>query len=87
MLGGICDQGTELRKLEKYDPTTDEWRTLAEMEEPRAYVGVAALGDYIYAVGGWNEDEGALNTVERYSVQKVLVFLSDCMRKLTIRFT
>lgn len=37
----------------------------------RAYLGVAALNDCIYAVGGWNESQDALATVERYSFEEV----------------
>ena len=37
----------------------------------RAYPGVALLDDYLYAIGGWNDNEGALNTVERLSLTTV----------------
>lgn len=37
----------------------------------RAYLGVAALNDCIYSVGGWNETQDALHTVEKYSFEEV----------------
>ena len=66
----MSDEGTELRKVERYSPAFNEWRTLTSMSVARAYVGVAGMDDHIYAVGGWNEDAGALDSVERYDVTK-----------------
>lgn len=37
----------------------------------RAYLGVAALNDCIYAIGGLNESEDALPSVEKYSFEEV----------------
>lgn len=37
----------------------------------RAYLGVAALNDCIYSIGGWNETQDALHTVEKYSFEEV----------------
>ena len=73
IVGGMSELGVELRTVESYNPITKEWRQLARMATPRAYVGVAVLDDYIYAVGGWNETRRALRTVERYSIEEVSV--------------
>ena len=70
----MSELGVELRTVESYNPVTKEWRQLARMATPRAYVGVAVLDDYIYAVGGWNETRRALRTVERYSIEEVSQF-------------
>ena len=72
----MSELGVELRTLESYNPVTKEWRQLARMATPRAYVGVALLDDCIYAVGGWNETRRALRTVERYSIEEVRTFFS-----------
>ena len=76
IVGGMSELGVELRTLESYNPVTKEWRQLARMATPRAYVGVAVLDDCIYAVGGWNETRRALRTVERYSIEEVCTFFS-----------
>lgn len=61
----------ELRSAEVYDPISRRWRALPVMVTRRAYVGVACLNNCIYAVGGWNEALGALETVEKYCPEEV----------------
>lgn len=38
---------------EAYDTRTDRWHMVASMSTRRARVGVAAIGNRLYAVGGW----------------------------------
>lgn len=71
MIGGISDEGVELRSAEVYDPISRRWRALPVMMTRRAYVGVASLNNAIYAVGGWNEALGSLDTVEKYCPEEV----------------
>ena len=78
----MSELGVELRTLVSYNPVTKEWRQLARMATPRAYVGVAVLDDCIYAVGGWNETRRALRTVERYSIEEVRTFISTIHKPL-----
>ncbi|XP_029105827.1 actin-binding protein IPP isoform X2 [Scleropages formosus] len=66
VIGGISDEGMELRSAEMYDPVSRRWSALPVMMTRRAYVGVASLNNCIYAVGGWNEALGSLETVEKY---------------------
>lgn len=42
----------------------------------RAYVGVASLNNCIYAVGGWNEALGSLETVEKYCPEEVCALVN-----------
>ena len=54
-----------LRTFEEYDPASDTWATKAPLLRGRQSPGLAAIGGYIYAVGGgsyWS----ALGYVERY---------------------
>ena len=74
IIGGISDMSTEMRLTESYNPSTGEFLKLRDMREKRAYLGVAVLECYLYAVGGWNEYKGALRTVERYSIEEVLLY-------------
>ena len=64
--------GTEMDLLESYNPITKEWLPLPCMHTKRAFVGLAVIDNMLYAVGGWNEETGALNTVERYNIEEVL---------------
>lgn len=71
VIGGISDEGMELRSAEVYNPISRRWSALPVMVTRRAYVGVACLNNCIYAVGGWNEALGALETVEKYCPEEV----------------
>lgn len=71
VIGGISDEGMELRSAEAYDPISRRWSALPVMVTRRAYTGVACLNNCIYAVGGWNEALGALETVEKYCPEEV----------------
>uniref|UniRef100_A0A8C5B5E7 Kelch-like family member 5 n=1 Tax=Gadus morhua TaxID=8049 RepID=A0A8C5B5E7_GADMO len=54
--------------VERYDPQTDAWTTVAPMSISRDAVGVCLLGDRLYAVGGY-DGQVYLNTVESYDPQ------------------
>ncbi|XP_037117535.1 kelch-like protein 5 isoform X1 [Syngnathus acus] len=54
--------------VERYDPQTDVWTTVAPMSISRDAVGVCLLGDRLYAVGGY-DGQMYLNTVEAYDPQ------------------
>src|SRR3990170_751315 len=41
-----------LANLDRYTPATDTWTSLAPMPTARAGLGVARVGDAIYAIGG-----------------------------------
>lgn len=49
----------------RYDPQTNTWRFVQSMHVCRGGVGVAALGGYLFAVGG-HDGKAYLNTVEMY---------------------
>ncbi|XP_005871764.1 kelch-like protein 1 [Myotis yumanensis] len=54
--------------VERYDPKTDTWTTVAPLSMPRDAVGVCLLGDRLYAVGGY-DGQTYLNTMESYDPQ------------------
>uniref|UniRef100_A0A4W3HZ07 Kelch like family member 1 n=1 Tax=Callorhinchus milii TaxID=7868 RepID=A0A4W3HZ07_CALMI len=54
--------------VERYDPKTDTWTTVASLSVPRDAVGVCLLGDGLYAVGGY-DGQTYLNTMESYDPQ------------------
>uniref|UniRef100_A0A8C0W2X9 BTB domain-containing protein n=1 Tax=Castor canadensis TaxID=51338 RepID=A0A8C0W2X9_CASCN len=55
--------------VERYDPKTDSWSTVAPLSVPRDAVAVCPLGDKLYVVGGY-DGRSYLNTVESYDAQK-----------------
>lgn len=54
-----------LQTVERYDIEADKWSSVASMNVQRGGVGVAALGRYLYAVGG-NDGTSSLDSCERY---------------------
>ncbi|KAK6021902.1 kelch repeat protein, partial [Ostertagia ostertagi] len=48
-----------------FDPVTNQWSNIASMHTIRESCGVAAMGGFLYAVGGVRGTE-CLNVVERY---------------------
>jgi N-acetylneuraminic acid mutarotase len=52
-----------------YDPETDSWSVGAAMPTARAYLGVAVVHDYLYAIGGTglNYQEPPVSVNERYT--------------------
>lgn len=62
-VGGWCS-GDAIASVERFEPTTCEWRMVAPMSKRRCGVGVAVLSDLLYAVGG-HDGQSYLNSVER----------------------
>ncbi|GCB75510.1 hypothetical protein scyTo_0020922, partial [Scyliorhinus torazame] len=54
--------------VERYDPKTDTWTSVAPMSVSKDAVGVCLLGDRLYAVGGY-DGQSYLNSVEAYDPQ------------------
>ena len=50
-VGGLRG-GEALKEVDAYDPATDTWTPLPDMPTPRDHLGVAVIGDVMYAVGG-----------------------------------
>ncbi|XP_061839235.1 kelch-like protein 7 isoform X2 [Nerophis lumbriciformis] len=59
--------GTVIDDCETFDPSTQQWRSLAAMKEPRKNHGLAVIDNTIYAFGGRGK-KGPLNTVECYDI-------------------
>ena len=55
-----------LTSVERYDPATNAWEAVAPMATARCTFAVAVLDGKLYAVGGYNLDDGNLSSVERY---------------------
>ena len=64
-IGGRGAVGEPFSSVEFYDFRTDSWHEGPELKSRRRHVGVACLGNKIYAVGGHDGNQH-LNSVERY---------------------
>ena len=72
---GGRDNSTSFRSVEVYNPRTQKWSFVAEMNKSRANAGVAVLNGYIYVVGGLTLNMPQiqrLDSVERYDQRKLL---------------
>ena len=66
VIGGIQKRdGTRSNRVQRYQMQTHIWETLAPMSCPRSGVGVCMVGNYIYAIGGYNGME-RVSSGERY---------------------
>lgn len=66
-VGGF-DDSLPLQSAERYNPHTNTWSVVSNMNCCRGGVGVCTMGRMIWAVGG--HDGGSyLNTVEFYDIQ------------------
>lgn len=55
-----------LRTVEKYDPSRDQWNTVAALNTPRSGACAVAFAGKIYAMGGASHKGLALDTCEVY---------------------
>lgn len=58
-VGGLSGPNEAVDLVDAYDPATDTWTPLPDMPTPRDHLGVAVIGDTLYAVGG---RQGAFET-------------------------
>lgn len=53
-------------RVERYDPGTDTWKSVADMNVARWLLQVVSLDGLIYAIGGRGEDGNKINSMEVY---------------------
>ena len=72
IIGGceyIDRQWILVNSVESYDLDSDTWSTVASMAESRACAGVATHDGLIYVIGGINEVDDELSSVEVYDTK------------------
>ncbi|XP_002160977.2 kelch-like protein 5 [Hydra vulgaris] len=60
-----CESSKQFSSVERYDPRSDQWSLIASMNNCRDAVGMTALGDHLYSVGGY-DGQAYLDAVESY---------------------
>jgi N-acetylneuraminic acid mutarotase len=70
MYGGSPDGniGTDLSQMDRYDPSTDEWTSVAPMATARGWIKGVCCNGYIYAISGFNIAGAEEPSVEEYSI-------------------
>jgi len=56
------------RHVEKYDPASGMWETMAELNLQRVYPSAVMKDNHIYIFGGYNQQGLSQATVERYDI-------------------
>lgn len=62
--GGMDSAGRVLDSVEEYDPATNTWRLEAPMPSPRVHLALGAVGDRLFALGGYDDRNRQLRSVD-----------------------
>lgn len=65
-VGGFTGQ-LRLSSMEAYDPETNRWRPLPDMDSARSNFGIEVLEERLYVVGGYNGST-VISSVESFDV-------------------
>uniref|UniRef100_A0A8C5G0I9 Uncharacterized protein n=1 Tax=Gouania willdenowi TaxID=441366 RepID=A0A8C5G0I9_GOUWI len=67
IVGGVLSWTDPSNRVWRYNLVTHTWQEMSPMQESRALMSVTVLKGYIYAMGGYRDDDGTLlRTAERY---------------------
>ena len=62
----VFGNGGVLSTIEEYDPMLGKWTKRADMPIARMFLTTSVVNGKIYAIGGYNIDDGNISTVEEY---------------------
>ncbi len=69
-VGGMC-KNNPIAAMEQYEPASNTWNILGEMEDPRFGLCACYHGRYLYTVGGFGAGSGSYsNSLERYDLRE-----------------
>ena len=78
------DLGRSSNRVQIFDPETLRWRRAAPMKYCRSFASAASDGDFVYVVGGEDENGRKLSSIERYDVKNDRwMVLTKMEKKLT----
>jgi len=69
-LGVVDGRERKSRRLYRYSPAHDRWTRLPDAPSPRAALGLVAIGDKLYAAGGYDEGDQRLRTLEIFDTER-----------------
>ncbi|KAK6028249.1 kelch repeat protein [Ostertagia ostertagi] len=75
---GGYDGLSQLSSVEKYNPFTNEWTAVSDMNTSRLFVALAVAGARLYAVGGYDGNT-ILDTVEVFEPELNQWMYHSCM--------
>lgn len=58
VVGGLDDGGDAVARVDVYDPDADAWQTRPELPAALHHTAVAMLGERLYVVGGYTNQDG-----------------------------
>ena len=56
-----------MNSVERYDPNTDSWELIANLNEGRRAMSVISFDGCVYAIGGMNVKD-CISSVEKYDI-------------------
>lgn len=68
-VGGMC-KNNPLSTVEQYDLDSNTWMVLSDLETARFGLAACFHNGYLYAIGGYNDTLGYLDSVECYHVKE-----------------
>ncbi|KAH7465967.1 Kelch-like protein 5 [Phytophthora ramorum] len=68
VMGGTSSSSQHHKTMEQFDPEANAWTEMPPMTNARSYLGATVVGNFIYAVGGFN-GQAHLSSVERLNLQ------------------
>ena len=66
--GGWNHENKYLKSVEQYEPESNSWTALPHMLHSRQGLALVCFGNTLFAIGGRDGTEHALDSVERYNV-------------------
>ena len=73
--------------VECYDPSTDDWTFVTEMEKARSGLSLIAIDHNIYMIGGrYKTADQYFDVAERYGVKRIIILKLDwkCLTQLKL---
>jgi N-acetylneuraminic acid mutarotase len=81
--GGFSYFSSGIGQVDIYDPKRDRWTTGADLPTPRLGAAVAAVGQYIYVMGGHLQTQARTDLAQRYdTVADSWTTIANCLQPM-----
>ena len=61
--------GWRLKTMERFDLAKNVWEEMPSMKSTRTGLGVVAAGNYLFAVGGYDDNDNEVATMEKFDMK------------------